>query len=72
MPAWNADAVTELYGAFATDKSGYTTDTVQRITGQPPITFEQWVRDNAAAFQRPVWAATQMIGVSRNRAVMLV
>ncbi len=51
MPAWNADAVTELYGAFATAQFGYTTDTVKRITGQPPISFEQWARENAAAFQ---------------------
>ena len=51
MPKWNADAVTELYGAFATGQFGYTTDTVERITGQPPIPFEQWARENAAAFQ---------------------
>ncbi len=51
MPGWNADAVTELYGAFATGQFGYTTDTVQRITGQPPIPFEQWTREKATAFQ---------------------
>ena len=51
MPAWNADAVTELYGAFATGQFGYTTDTVERITGQPPNPFEQLARENAAAFQ---------------------
>jgi uncharacterized protein YbjT (DUF2867 family) len=51
MPAWNAEAVTELYGAFATGQFGYTTDAVQRITGQPPISFEQWARENVAAFQ---------------------
>ncbi len=51
MPPWNADAVTQLYGVFATGKFGYTTDVVQRITGRPPITFEQWARENAAAFQ---------------------
>jgi uncharacterized protein YbjT (DUF2867 family) len=51
MPAWNADAVTELYGAFATGQFGYTTDTVKRITGLPPIPFEQWARENVAAFQ---------------------
>jgi uncharacterized protein YbjT (DUF2867 family) len=51
MPAWNADAVTQLYGAFATGRFGYTTDTVKRITRQPPIPFEQWARENAAVFQ---------------------
>jgi uncharacterized protein YbjT (DUF2867 family) len=51
MPGWNADAVTELYGAFATGQFGYTTDAVQRITGRPPIPFERWARENAAAFR---------------------
>jgi uncharacterized protein YbjT (DUF2867 family) len=51
MPAWNADAVTELYGAFATGQFGYTTDAVKRITGQPPTSFEQWARENLGAFQ---------------------
>ncbi len=51
MPKWNAEAVTELYGAFATSQFGYTTDTVERITGQPPIRFEQWAKENIAAFQ---------------------
>jgi uncharacterized protein YbjT (DUF2867 family) len=51
MPAWNAGAVTELYGAFTTGDFGYTTDAVRRITGQPPVPFEQWARENAAAFQ---------------------
>lgn len=51
MPAWNADAVTELYGAFATGQFGYTTDSVERITGQPPIPFERFARENTAAFQ---------------------
>ncbi len=51
MPKWNAEAVTELYGAFATGRFGYTTDTVERITGQPPTLFERWARENAAAFQ---------------------
>ena len=50
MPAWNAAAVTELYGAFASGLFDYTTDTVQRITGQPPIPFESFARDHAAAF----------------------
>lgn len=50
MPAWNADAVTELYGAFAGGNFDHTTDTVERLTGRPPITFEQFARENAAAF----------------------
>jgi len=50
MPAWNADAVTELYGAFATGQFGYTTDVVERIIGQPPIPFERFAKENATAF----------------------
>jgi hypothetical protein len=28
-------------------------DTVERITGRPPRTFEQWARDHARAFAGP-------------------
>jgi uncharacterized protein YbjT (DUF2867 family) len=50
MPEWNAAAVTELYGVFATGRYARTTDAIERVTGKPPISFEQFVRDNAAAF----------------------
>jgi uncharacterized protein YbjT (DUF2867 family) len=50
MPEWNATAVTELYGAFATGRYARTTDAVERITGKPPISFEQFARENAAVF----------------------
>jgi uncharacterized protein YbjT (DUF2867 family) len=50
MPAWNADAVTELYGAFATGQFGYRTDAVERIMGTPPIPFERFAGEHAAAF----------------------
>jgi uncharacterized protein YbjT (DUF2867 family) len=51
MSAWTADALTELYGAFATGRFGDTTDAVERVTGRPPIRFEQWATENAAAFR---------------------
>jgi hypothetical protein len=51
MPAWNAAAVTELYEVFATGQSAAITDVVQRLTGRPPITFEEFVRDHADAFR---------------------
>ncbi len=35
---------------FATGRFGYTTDTVQRIIGQPPTPFERFARENAGAF----------------------
>jgi uncharacterized protein YbjT (DUF2867 family) len=50
MPEWNARAVTDLYGAFATGAYARTTDTAGRLTGKPPIPFEQFARDFAAAF----------------------
>lgn len=50
MPKWNAEAVTELYGAFANGQFGYTTDSVERITGQPPIPFERFASENVTAF----------------------
>ncbi len=51
MLEWNANAVTELYGMFASGKYAYTTDAVQSVTGKQPRSFEQFVRDHAAAFR---------------------
>ncbi len=50
MPEWNARAVTELYGVFTEGSTARTTDTVQRITGREPITFDRFARDHAGAF----------------------
>jgi uncharacterized protein YbjT (DUF2867 family) len=50
MPKWNASAVTELYGTFAAGEAAGTTDTVERITGRAPVSFDQFARDYAAAF----------------------
>jgi uncharacterized protein YbjT (DUF2867 family) len=50
MPAWNADAVTELYGVFATGQYAHTTDVVERVTGRPPRTFEAFAAEHKAAF----------------------
>jgi uncharacterized protein YbjT (DUF2867 family) len=51
MPEWNARAVTELFGHFATGAASRTTDTVTRITGVEPIPFEQFARDHAETFR---------------------
>jgi uncharacterized protein YbjT (DUF2867 family) len=45
MPDWNAAAVTELYGVFATGQYARTTDTIEKLTGKKPTTLEQFVRD---------------------------
>jgi uncharacterized protein YbjT (DUF2867 family) len=51
MPEWNAAAVTDLYRVFASGAYAHTTDTIARLTGRPPRTFEQFARDHAGAFQ---------------------
>ena len=50
MPQWNARAVTELYGIFAAGEAAGITDTIERITGRAPISFDRFARDHAAAF----------------------
>lgn len=51
MSPWSATAVMELFGVFASGRYADTTDTVARITGRPPITFEQFARDFAGVFR---------------------
>jgi uncharacterized protein YbjT (DUF2867 family) len=50
MPEWNANAVTDLYAVFASGAAARTTGTVARLLGRPPIPFERFARDHAAAF----------------------
>jgi uncharacterized protein YbjT (DUF2867 family) len=51
MPEWNAAAVTELYGVFATGQFAATTDVVAQVTGKPPIPFEQFAREHTGLFR---------------------
>lgn len=51
MPEWNARALVELYGVFASGAAARTTDTVNRILGRNPITCSQFIRDHASAFR---------------------
>jgi uncharacterized protein YbjT (DUF2867 family) len=51
MPEWNAHAVTELFGRFATGAFAKTTDTVARLLGRPPIPFAQFAREHAGSFR---------------------
>lgn len=39
------------YLATCVERPGRTTDTLQRLLGRPPLTFSQWAREHAAAFQ---------------------
>jgi uncharacterized protein YbjT (DUF2867 family) len=51
MPEWDAHAVVELYGYFATGAAAGVTGTVETILGRPPISFAQFAREHASAFQ---------------------
>jgi uncharacterized protein YbjT (DUF2867 family) len=51
MPEWNAAAVTEIYGAFATGAFAHTTNVMAQVTGRPPTRFEQFARDHAGLFR---------------------
>jgi len=50
MPEWNARAVAELYGHFATGAASGVTDTVERLLGRPPIPFARFAADHRDAF----------------------
>ena len=48
---WQAIAMIELNTYARQGHASVVTDTVQRVTGRPARTLEQWARDHAAAFQ---------------------
>ncbi|MFH8614662.1 NAD(P)H-binding protein [Streptomyces sp. NPDC017979] len=51
LGAETADAVLDLTGGDVNDALLRVRDTVQRITGAPARSFEQWATENAAAFR---------------------
>jgi uncharacterized protein YbjT (DUF2867 family) len=44
-------ALVETLGSLRTNRFAYVADTVERLTGTPGHTFEQWSREHAAAFR---------------------
>jgi uncharacterized protein YbjT (DUF2867 family) len=50
MPEWNVRAVSELLGYFASGAAATVTDTIPRLLGRPAVSFEQFAKDNRAAF----------------------
>ena len=52
MPASFIDAMIELMWSIRRGESAYVTDTVRQILGRPARSYESWVSDHAAAFQR--------------------
>lgn len=51
MPEQSATIMAQLYGVFASSRYSFTTDIVAKITGSPPIMFEQFARDFVEVFQ---------------------
>jgi uncharacterized protein YbjT (DUF2867 family) len=45
------NALMEMLASLRKNKGAIVTDTVQRIIGQPPRTFEAWCREHIQAFQ---------------------
>ena len=49
QPDWLATALVELNAYARQGHASVVTDTVERVTGRPPRTLEQWARDNTSA-----------------------
>ena len=60
MPEWSADALLDLQRLYREGKASLLTDDVERLTGRKPITFDQFARDYAFAFQTEVKAASYL------------
>ena len=50
LPPQVAAAVAESVGSLRAGRGRRVTDTVQRVTGRPPRTYEQWAKEHAARF----------------------
>jgi uncharacterized protein YbjT (DUF2867 family) len=50
MPGWQADAILDLDARCRNGDFSAVTDVVQRVTGKPPATLEQFAKENAGAF----------------------
>jgi uncharacterized protein YbjT (DUF2867 family) len=57
-PEWSADALLDLQRLYREGKASQVTNDVERITGRKPITFDQFARDYAFAFQAEAKAAS--------------
>jgi uncharacterized protein YbjT (DUF2867 family) len=47
---WHLNAVCELFGEIAAGQPLHITDTVQKLTGKPPRSLEQFIRDHQALY----------------------
>ena len=51
LPRWYANLVIDLFVALNKGAQTPITDSVQRLTGQAPRSFEAFAKENAAAFK---------------------
>jgi uncharacterized protein YbjT (DUF2867 family) len=51
LPAYVVKGLLETLGALRRNEYAYTTDAVERVTGQPPRRFEAWCRAHAQEFR---------------------
>ena len=52
LPEWSADALVDLQQFYRAGKASEVTSDVEQVLGRRPISFEQFSRDYAQAFQR--------------------
>jgi uncharacterized protein YbjT (DUF2867 family) len=55
---WSADALLDLQRFYCEGKASLVTNDVEQLTGRKPITFDQFARDYAFAFQAEAKAAS--------------
>ena len=58
MPEWSAEALVDLQRPYREGKASLVTNDIERLTGRKPITFDQFARDYAFAFQAEAKAAS--------------
>ncbi|MEJ8568039.1 SDR family oxidoreductase [Elongatibacter sediminis] len=51
LPAWNVDAMLELFALIAQDRNARVTTEFREITGREPRDLARFIRDHAAAFE---------------------
>jgi hypothetical protein len=51
MPAVLAELMLQFCAAIKSGQTATVTDTVKKLTGKTPRTFESWTQENAAAFR---------------------
>jgi uncharacterized protein YbjT (DUF2867 family) len=57
-PEWSADALLDLQRLYREGKAALVTNDIERLTGREPISFDQFARDYAFAFQDETKAAS--------------